>query len=82
MQSTAMHPTNNPQSPTNVESLTKREIEVLEWVATGQPNQAIADRLGIELGTVKWHLTNIYGKLSARNRIQALVVAHHFKLLE
>ena len=64
-----------------VEALTQREIEILKWVATGQPNQEIADELGIALGTVKWHLSNIYGKLSARNRIQALSSARQLKLL-
>jgi LuxR family maltose regulon positive regulatory protein len=64
-----------------VEALTQREIEILRWVATGQLNQEIADELGIALGTVKWHLSNIYGKLCVRNRIQAVMYARRLKLL-
>jgi DNA-binding NarL/FixJ family response regulator len=51
-----------------VESLTPREIDVLELVAEGLSNKAVAVRLGISDQTVKFHLTSISGKLGAINR--------------
>ena len=54
------------------ERLTPREIEVLELVAEGRPNRAIADRLGISDQTVKFHLASISGKLGAANRTDAV----------
>ena len=55
-----------------VESLTPREIEVLELVAEGLSNKAVAVRLGISDQTVKFHLTSISGKLGAINRTDAV----------
>ena len=54
------------------ESLTPREIQVLELVAEGLPNKAIADRLGISDQTVKFHIASISGKLGAANRTDAV----------
>lgn len=54
------------------ESLTPREIEVLELVAEGLPNKAIADRLGISDQTVKFHVASVTGKLGAINRTDAV----------
>jgi DNA-binding NarL/FixJ family response regulator len=54
------------------ESLTIREIEVLELVAEGLPNKAIAARLGISDQTVKFHVASIAGKLGAANRTDAV----------
>jgi DNA-binding NarL/FixJ family response regulator len=54
------------------EPLTPREIEVLELVAEGLPNKAIAERLGISDQTVKFHLASISGKLGASNRTDAV----------
>ena len=55
-----------------VESLTPREIEVLELVAEGLSNKAIAVRLAISDQTVKFHLASITGKLGAINRTDAV----------
>ncbi len=54
------------------EPLTPRETEVLELVAEGLPNKAIADRLGISDQTVKFHVASICGKLGAHNRTDAV----------
>jgi DNA-binding NarL/FixJ family response regulator len=54
------------------ESLTAREIEVLELIAEGLPNKAIAARLGISDQTVKFHASSIQGKLGAANRTDAV----------
>jgi DNA-binding NarL/FixJ family response regulator len=50
----------------------KRELEVLELVAAALSNAQIATRLHISEGTVKRHLTNIYAKLDATSRVDAL----------
>jgi len=53
------------------ESLTPRELEVLELLAQGLPNKSIAARLGISDQTVKFHVAAICGKLGAANRTDA-----------
>jgi two-component system nitrate/nitrite response regulator NarL len=57
---------------TLAEPLTPREIEVLELLAEGLPNKAIAARLGISDQTVKFHVAAICGKLGAANRTDAV----------
>lgn len=52
----------------DVEPLTTREVQVLELLAEGLPNKAIARRLGISDQTVKFHVASIAGKLGAANR--------------
>jgi LuxR family transcriptional regulator, maltose regulon positive regulatory protein len=69
-----------PSSPL-VEPLSDRELELLRLVAVGLSNQDIADRLVIAEGTVKKHLHNIFGKLEARSRTQAIVRATQLNLL-
>jgi DNA-binding NarL/FixJ family response regulator len=58
--------------PEYEEALTPREIEVLELLAEGLPNKAIADRLRISDQTVKFHVSSISGKLGAANRTDAV----------
>jgi DNA-binding NarL/FixJ family response regulator len=55
-----------------VESLTAREVQVLELLAEGLPNKAIAERLSISDQTVKFHVSSISGKLGAANRTDAV----------
>ena len=54
------------------EPLTAREIEVLERLAEGLSNKAIATRLHISDQTVKFHVSSICGKLGAANRTDAV----------
>lgn len=54
------------------EPLTSREVEVLELLAEGLSNKAIAGRLGISDQTVKFHVAAICGKLGAANRTDAV----------
>jgi DNA-binding NarL/FixJ family response regulator len=54
------------------EPLTPREIQVLELLAEGLPNKAIALRLHISDQTVKFHVSSISGKLGAANRTDAV----------
>jgi DNA-binding NarL/FixJ family response regulator len=58
-----------------VESLTPRELQVLELVAGGLANKAIAGRLGVSEETVKFHLGSVFGKLGASNRTDAVRLA-------
>ena len=51
-----------------VESLTSREVDVLELLAEGLSNKSIGARLGISDQTVKFHVASIAGKLGAANR--------------
>jgi DNA-binding NarL/FixJ family response regulator len=64
-----------------LEALTPREIEVLELVAEGLPNKAIAARLAISDQTVKFHVSSICGKLGAANRTEAVRRALHQGLI-
>ena len=54
-----------------VENLSDREKEVLELVMHGFGNKAIADRLGVTVAAVKWHLQHIYEKLHVHSRTEA-----------
>jgi DNA-binding NarL/FixJ family response regulator len=54
------------------EPLTPREIQVLELLAEGLANKAIAERLAISDQTVKFHVASISGKLGAVNRTDAV----------
>jgi two-component system, NarL family, response regulator YdfI len=58
--------------PEVVEALTQREVQVLELLAEGLPNKAIADRLKISDQTVKFHVSSISAKLGAANRTDAV----------
>lgn len=55
--------------------LSEREIQILGMVVQGNTNKEIARRLGLEEITVKVHLRNIYRKIGAANRAQAVRVA-------
>ena len=63
------------------EALTEREREVLQLVVDGLTNQEIADRLVISLGTVKRHISNIYGKMGVSHRTQAVAQAQALQLV-
>jgi len=64
-----------------VTDLSRRELEVLRYVATGASNKEIADTLVIAEGTVKNHLTSILAKLDARDRMQAVLKAREHGLI-
>ncbi len=64
-----------------VENLSQRELEVLNLMAQGSTNQAIADHLVISVGTVKSHINHILGKLGAHNRTEAVSLARKLRLV-
>lgn len=64
-----------------IEPLSDRELDVLQLMADGYTNQAIADALFIALSTVKKHVNNILGKLGVTNRTQAINRARELNIL-
>ena len=67
--------------PGIVDPLTSRELEVLEMLAAGRSNQAIAGELVVTLDTVKKHVGHVLGKLGAANRTEAVARARELNLL-
>jgi DNA-binding NarL/FixJ family response regulator len=61
------------QTPPNQSPLSEREKQILRMVARGASNKEIAEELVIAEGTVKNHLSNIFDKLEARDRMQAVL---------
>jgi LuxR family maltose regulon positive regulatory protein len=64
-----------------VEPLSERELEVLRGIAAGLSNREIAAELVITVGTTKWHINNIFGKLQVRRRTEAVARARELGLL-
>lgn len=74
------HPS-KPKARPLTEPLTERETEVLQLIVSGATNQDIAEKLHIGLGTVKHHVRAIFGKLGARDRVQAVLIAQELDLV-
>jgi len=71
-----LHEISKPPEPeTSIDSLTEREIQVLQLVAQGQSNREISDLLTISEATVRTHVSNILGKLGLCSRTQAALYA-------
>jgi DNA-binding CsgD family transcriptional regulator len=62
-------------------ALTAREREILDMLAEGASNRAIAARLGISRHTVKYHVASVLTKLGARTRAAAVTLAVRSGLL-
>jgi DNA-binding CsgD family transcriptional regulator len=58
-----------------VHDLTERETEILRLLARGNANKEIAQALRISVHTVERHLANVYAKIGARNRADAVTFA-------
>ena len=56
-------------------TLTRREIEVLQLVACGNPNKLVADKLSVTEDTIKMHVKSILSKLGASDRTHAVTIA-------
>jgi DNA-binding NarL/FixJ family response regulator len=61
-------------SHTSTDALSARELEVLQSIAMGKSNKAVADMLHISEDTVKGHVRNILAKLGANDRTHAVMI--------
>jgi len=61
--------------------LSKNEFDVLRLVNAGLSNQQIAEKLRISVGSTKWHMHQVLGKLAVRNRTAAAAKARSLGLL-
>jgi len=75
-------PGGNGAAPGLEDPLSERELEVLALLASGKTNSEVARDLFVSVGTVKSHTGNIYRKLGARNRAQALNRARELGLIQ
>ena len=64
-----------------IEELSDRELEILELFQEGLSNKQVAEKIFLSPGTVKWHSSNIYGKLGVRGKLQAVALARKLKLI-
>jgi len=55
--------------------LSPRQREILALVAAGRTSKEIAGQLGISESTVNWHISNVFGRLGASSRAEAVAVA-------
>lgn len=67
--------------PGMIEALTDRELEVLELIAAGRSNRAIAAALVVTLDTVKKHVSHVLLKLAVTNRTEAVARARELRLI-
>jgi DNA-binding NarL/FixJ family response regulator len=63
-------------------TLTSRQQQILPLLAEGMPNKQIADTLGVTEGTIKQHLKDLFRRLGANNRTQAVKEARRLGLLQ
>jgi LuxR family maltose regulon positive regulatory protein len=68
------------KEPPVKEILTLQETRILQLLTTGLSNKEIAQRLNIKSETVKSHIKNVYRKLGANNRVQAMMCAKELKI--
>ena len=74
-------PARDPVPAGVVDPLTSRELEILEMLAAGRSNQAIAGELVVTLDTVKKHVGHVLAKLGAANRTEAVARARELSLI-
>jgi DNA-binding NarL/FixJ family response regulator len=74
--------TSQPTRHEPVENLSERELGLLKLVAEGMSNRAIAQELSISENTVKYHMKNIFQKLNAQNRTEAVTIAIQLRILD
>lgn len=61
--------------------LSRRELEVLEWMAQGLSNQEIAEKLFVSLNTIKTHTSRLFEKMDVKRRTQAIEKAKRLNII-
>ncbi len=78
----APHPKPYPEPrPTPLPALSKRELQVLQLLASALDTRRIADTLGVSPITARNHITHVVSKLGARNRLEAVLYASRRRLI-
>ena len=72
----------SPDASNKLNSLTEREMEVLQLVSHGNSNIEIADELVVSEGTVKTHVKRVLAKLEVRDRTQAVIFAYNSGIVQ
>lgn len=67
-------------TPSIIDPLSEREVEVLRCIVNGMSNQEIAQQMSVAECTIKWHLRNIYSKLNVHRRAQLIVRTRELNL--
>ena len=62
--------------------ISKREYEILVEISIGLSNKEIAERLFVSESTVKTHISNLFAKLNAKRRTQAIQIAKEMKIIQ
>ncbi|MBR5420634.1 MAG: response regulator transcription factor [Lachnospiraceae bacterium] len=79
-----VYPSEQPQVPignTLSTDFTEREIEILEELVAGASNKEIAEKLCLEVSTVKMHISNMLQKTGYHSRLELAVKARHFGIV-
>jgi two-component system nitrate/nitrite response regulator NarP len=63
-----------------IQQLSRRERMILEALSKGMTNRELSTECGISINTVKFHLSNLFDKLSVRNRTQAIAFYYSSRL--
>lgn len=74
-------PSKPAREPIESPNLTVRELQLLSHTAAGLTNLEIASKLGISFRTVKYYKTQLFRKLRARNRIEAMMIAESKEMI-
>jgi NarL family two-component system response regulator LiaR len=61
--------------------VTRRELEILELIASGMSNREIGEKLFVSENTVKTHSSRLFDKLGAKRRTQAVQIGKELKLI-
>ena len=69
------------KTPESAPDLTAAELQVLQLLEEGKSNNQIREQMGIKLSTVKFHLTNLFEKLGASSRLEAVKLAKKLQIL-
>ncbi len=80
--SSPISPSPNLVASSLIETISEREIEVLQLLSDGLTYQEIAQTMFVSVNTVKSHLKSIYGKLSVHNRREAVARARVLHLID